>query len=306
MNQALRSVPRNATRVATRTAVVVATKGRPQAVHRLLQLLEQQTLPPSLIVVSATEEADLGSKIDTRMNVEVMLGSPGTSIQRNRALDRLQQRCDVVFFFDDDFVPSRHWIERTVRVFGIDPSVAGMSGRVIRDGAMSNALSWEEAEGLIGKADVSEPDDSLSEALDLYGCNMAFRMSAIADRVRFDERLALYGWLEDKDFSRIAKRSGRLVLCDSLIGVHLGLKQGRVSGRKFGYSQIVNPWYLCRKGTLSAKEAWVNTLRALVINGVKMFRPETFIDRRGRFNGNVVAVRHLLSGICRPEKAAEL
>jgi cellulose synthase/poly-beta-1,6-N-acetylglucosamine synthase-like glycosyltransferase len=127
MNQALRSVPRNATRVATRTAVVVATKGRPQAVHRLLQLLEQQTLPPSLIVVSATEEADLGSKIDTRMNVEVMLGSPGTSIQRNRALDRLQQRCDVVFFFDDDFVPSRHWIERTVRVFGIDPSVAGMS-----------------------------------------------------------------------------------------------------------------------------------------------------------------------------------
>jgi GT2 family glycosyltransferase len=293
-------------RTATRTAVVVATKGRPQALQRLLRLLEQQTLPPSLVVVSATEEADVGTKLDTWMNVDVMLGSPGTSIQRNRALDRLQQHCDVVFFFDDDFVPSRHWIERTVRVFGIDPSVTGISGRLIRDGAMSDALSWEEADRLIGEADVSEPDDSLSEAPDLYGCNMAFRMSAIEAKVRFDERLALYGWLEDKDFSRTAKRSGRLVQCDSLIGVHLGLKQGRVSGTKFGYSQIVNPWYLCRKGTLSVKEAWSNTLKALAINGIKTFRPEAFIDRRGRFKGNVVAVRHLLSGICRPEKAAEL
>ena len=135
---------------------------------------------------------------------------------------------------------------------------------------------------------------------------MAFRMSAIGADVRFDERLALYGWLEDKDFSRTAKKSGRLVQCGALIGVHLGLKQGRVSGRKFGYSQIVNPWYLCRKGTLSMQEAWSNTLKALATNGIRTIRPESFIDRRGRFQGNVLAVRHLLSGICRPETAAEL
>ena len=285
---------------------MIATKGRPQAVHRLLQVLEQQTLPPSWVVISATEDADVGTKLNTWMNVDVIIGSPGTSIQRNRALDRIQRRCDVVFFFDDDFVPSCHWIERTVRVFAADASVAGVSGRILRDGAVSEALSWEEADRLIGETDVPAPDDNLSDAPDLYGCNMAFRMSAIGADVRFDERLALYGWLEDKDFSRTAKRSGRLVECDSLIGVHLGLKQGRVSGTKFGYAQIINPWYLCRKGTLSAREAWSNTLKALAINGLKTIRPETFIDRRGRFKGNVVAVRDLLSGICRPEKAAEL
>jgi GT2 family glycosyltransferase len=290
-----------------RTAVVVATKGRPQAVKRLLKVLEQQTLSPSLIVVSATEEADLGTKFNTWMKVDVILGSAGTSIQRNRALDRVQGRCDAVFFFDDDFVPSPHWIERSVRVFRADSSVAGVSGRVIRDGAaLSDAVSWEEADRLISEADVAEPEHSVSEARDLYGCNMAFRMSAIGGHVRFDERLALYGWLEDKDFSRTAKKSGRLVQCGSLIGVHLGLKQGRVSGAKFGYSQIVNPWYLFKKGTLSAKEAWSNTLRALAINGIKTIRPGSSIDRRGRFKGNMVAVRDLLAGICMPEKAAEL
>jgi hypothetical protein len=291
---------------ATRTAVVIATKGRRQALSRLLQILEQQTLPPSLVVISATEDADVDGELPTWMNVDVIFGSPGTSIQRNRALDSLQRRSDVVFFFDDDFVPSPHWIERTVRIFRADAGVAGVSGHVIRDGAMSDAVSWEEADRLIGEADISDPDDDLSEAPDLYGCNMAFRMSAIGAEVRFDERLALYGWLEDKDFSRTAKKSGRLVQCGALIGVHLGLKQGRVSGAKFGYSQIVNPWYLCRKGTLSVKEAWSNTFKALAVNGIKTFRPESFIDRRGRFKGNVVAVRHLLSGICRPEKAAEL
>lgn len=291
---------------AARTAVVVATKGRPQALQRVLLLLERQTVVPSIVVVSATEEADVGTRPQGPMTIDVILGSAGTSIQRNRALDSVQKRCDVVFFFDDDFVPSRYWIERTVRLLRSAPGIAGVSGRVLRDGALSDAVSWEEAERLVGEADLAACDDHLSDVPDLYGCNMAFRMSAIGDRVRFDERLALYGWLEDKDFSRTAKRSGRLVQCDFLTGVHLGLKSGRVSGRRFGYSQIVNPWYLCHKGTLTVKEAWSNTVRALIMNGIKALRPEAFIDRRGRFRGNMVAVRHLLSGTCRPENAAEL
>ena len=201
-------------------------------------------------------------------------------------------------------MPSRYWIERTVRLFDNDSGLAGVSGRVIRDGAPAEAVSWEEADRLVGEADGSDREgSSLSEARDLYGCNMAFRMSAIGTDIRFDERLVLYGWLEDKDFSRIAKKSGRLAKCDTLFGVHLGLKQGRVSGTKFGYSQIVNPWYLCRKGTLSAKEAWSNTIKALAVNGIKTFRPETFIDRRGRFKGNVVAVRHLLVGDLPPRES---
>jgi GT2 family glycosyltransferase len=269
-------------------------------------MLTQQTLLPSVVVVSATEDSDLGPHPTARLEVDVILGSPGTSIQRNRALDRLQGRCDTVFFFDDDFVPSPYWIERAVRILDSDPTIAGVSGCIIRDGALSEAVSWEDADDWILNVDVPEADAVLTEAPDLYGCNMAFRMTSIRDVVRFDERLVLYGWLEDKDFSRRAGRSGRLVQSTSLLGVHLGIKHGRVSGRRFGYSQIANPWYLYHKGTLSAKEAWANTLKALAANGLKAMRPEDFIDRWGRFKGNILAVRHLLSGVCRPENAADL
>lgn len=216
-------MPNSPMRATTRTAVVVATKGRPQALQRLLRVLERQTLPPSLVVVSATEDADLGKHLDTCMPIDVIMGSPGLTIQRNRALDRIQKRCDIVFFFDDDFVPSRYWIERTVRLFDNDSGLAGVSGRVIRDGAPAEAVSWEEADRLVGEADGSDREgSSLSEARDLYGCNMAFRMSAIGTDIRFDERLVLYGWLEDKDFSRIAKKSGRLAKCDTPVRRPLG------------------------------------------------------------------------------------
>jgi hypothetical protein len=292
--------------IATQLAVVIATKGRPQAVCRLLKELERQTLPPSTVFLSATDCADVGAALNSRLSVELILGSPGSSIQRNRALDRLQGRYDLVFFFDDDFVPSPQWIERCVRIFQTDRDVAGVCGTVIRDGAASEEVSWEEADRLIREADVADLDDSLVEVTELYGCNMGFRMTVIGARVRFDEHLIAYGWLEDADFSRIAGRAGRLVRSASMIGVHLGIKQGRVPGASFGYAQIVNPWYLRGKGTLSAREAWLNTFKALAINGVKAIWPETFIDRRGRFRGNLIAVCHLLSGICQPQKSAEL
>ena len=181
-----------------------------------------------------------------------------------------------------------------------------MSGLVLRDGAQADEISWDEAKRLIHAAapgDVNTPH--FSERSGLYGCNMAFRASAIR-HLRFDERLVLYGWMEDKDFSRLAGKSGRLVACSTLLGVHLGLKSGRVSGRKFGYSQVVNAWYLRKKGILSMREAWSNIGKALLMNGAKSFRSEKHVDRLGRFIGNLIGVGDLVLGRGRPEKAAEL
>ena len=138
-----------------------------------------------------------------------------------------------------------------------------------------------------------------------YGCNMAFRMSAIND-MHFDERLVLYGWLEDKEFSRKAAKNGRLVECSLLAGVHLGLQSGRVSGKRYGYSQVVNAWYLHKKGILSSSEAWSNIGKALLVNGAKSFRAEKHIDRLGRLGGNLIGVRDVVLGRGLPERAAEL
>ena len=290
----------------TRIAVIIATKGRPQSTTQLLRLLERQTLIPSVVLVSATDRKDVEDQPITSLHVEYIFGSAGSSIQRNRALNKIRANCDVVIFFDDDFAPSPYWIDHCRNIFHSEPGVVGISGSLIRDGAQTGGISWDEATSLIDR-EIPVPVDVpvLSECADLYGCNMAFRMSAIAD-VNFDERLVLYGWMEDKDFARTVKKRGRIVECNSMVGVHLGLKTGRVSGKRLGYSQIVNPWYLYKKGTLSSKEVWTCILRALVANGLKTFWAKDTIDRRGRLTGNLIGVGHLLSGSCRPERAAKL
>lgn len=287
-----------------RMAVVIATKGRPQALNRLLRWLEHQTLPPSVVVVSATESGDTGGPIATSQPVEYVYGSAGTCRQRNRALDRIGNRADVVVFFDDDFTPAATWLEHCASAFASDSNIVGMSGLVLRDGAQAEEVPWDEAKRLIAApADVALP--TLSESTGLYGCNMAYRVSAIR-HLRFDERLILYGWLEDKDFSRLIGKAGRLVRCSAMLGVHLGMKSGRVSGRKYGYSQVVNAWYLHKKGILSLREAWSNIGRALLMNGAKSFRPEKHIDRPGRLVGNLIGVGDVVLGRGLPERAAEL
>jgi glycosyltransferase involved in cell wall biosynthesis len=266
--------------------------------------LEKQSVAPAIVVVSATAASDIEAQLPTGLNVEYIFGSSGLTAQRNRALERVRTRADVVVFFDDDFAPAGNWIEQCARLFMSESTIAGATGIVIRDGVKTPPISWEEAQHAIATRRPTNPY-FLSDIADLYGCNMAFRMSAIDD-MRFDERLVLYGWLEDKEFSRKAARKGRLVECHGLIGVHLGLQSGRVSGKKYGYSQIVNAWYLYKKRALSAREVSVHILKALLANAAKTLRPEKHIDRRGRLHGNLVGIIHLLSGAWRPERAAEL
>ena len=286
-----------------RVAVIIATKGRPHALAELLRLLECQSLPLVVVVISATVPADVELPMATRLNMECVYGPPGSTVQRNRGLALISGRADVAVFFDDDFAPAEDWLEKCAEVFSLEPNIAGANGVLLRDGAQGEPLSWPEARLLIARK--GHDRRTVSRITDLYGCNMAFRMSAIAE-LRFDERLVLYGWLEDKDFSRQAAKNGDLVQSNFLVGVHLGLQAGRVSGTRYGYSQVVNAWYLYRKGIMPLREASLHILKALVANAAKTVWKQGHIDRRGRLRGNLTGVAHLLSGSCRPERVAQL
>ncbi|RAR61703.1 GT2 family glycosyltransferase [Paraburkholderia unamae] len=289
-----------------RVTAVIATKGRPSATAWVVRLLARQTVRPDQIILSASNADDIGPYDANGLRVDEIIGTAGSSVQRNRALDALAPQTDVVIFLDDDFAPERHWIELCVQLFESDPTLVGFSGRTLRDGANTQPIPWEEAVALVDGAQAEVlRRPPLRPCVELYGCNMACRAQAIAD-LRFDERLVLYGWLEDKDFSRRLARRGGVVYCDYLLGVHLGLRGGRVSGRRFGYSQVVNAMYLCNKGVMSRKEATSNILRALSMNCMKSVRPEAHLDRRGRLIGNVIGIADLCIGAIRPERAARL
>jgi GT2 family glycosyltransferase len=287
-------------------AVIVATRGRPALVADLVRRLDAQTLGPDHVFIVGASEEDIAALPKDRADLTAMVGRVGLTLQRNDALRLAEGGFRYLVFFDDDFLPSRFWLEHMRALFDADPAIAGLTGKVLADGAGTAGIPLAEAAALVAARD-GEPAGAMDfdEAFGPYGCNMAFRASAMAG-MRFDERLPLYAWLEDADFGERLRARGRMGRASLLWGVHIGAKSGRERGRRLGYSQIANALYLTRKGSLSRRFASQRMLRNLAANLWRAPAPEAHIDRRGRLLGNLLALRDFFRGIVEPERAVRL
>lgn len=283
-----------------RLAVVYATVGRASVLLGTVTRLVAQTRSADLVVISAAEPSDAAGIETAPIAVETIYGPKGLCRQRNRALEHIAGRADIVLFLDDDFVPADDYLAAMMQVFEAHPEVAGATGRIIADGINTPGYSVAQAVAMIA-GDPSPPQVRLTPRTTLYGCNMALRLATLGD-LRFDERLPLYGWLEDIDLTYRLSRRGTLISTEAIAGVHLGVKGGRTSGVRLGYSQIANPLYMLRRGTIPPGMAWERMTRNLAANVVRSIRPEPYVDRIGRLRGNLRAIADALTGRIDPER----
>ncbi len=282
--------------------VVVATYGRIEEANDLVGDLAAQSRPPDRLVFAVTRLEDAPDPTDF---CEVLKCTrQGSCAQRNAGIELVQDAVDVILFLDDDFVPGPRYLEVLESVFEEHPEVVGLTGRVIADGATGRGIS--RADAMTALSSDTEPlQESFKTRWSLYGCNMAVR-SAVLGELRFDESLPLYGWLEDMDLSYQLGWSGRLLQVNGMIGVHRGVKRGRTSGVRFGYSQVANPVHLLRKKSAPTRTMFENMAWNICANTLKSIRPEPYIDRRGRLKGNLIAIGDILRRRCRPERILDL
>jgi GT2 family glycosyltransferase len=288
--------------------LVIATYGRKALLDRTLAFLESQSRLPDAVVVSAPDESHVEQR-EATYPLSFVFGARGLCAQRNRALAQVLGSSDIITFFDDDFLPAADYLEVLERGFAAHPDWAVARGDAVVDGANNAGLTFEEGLAALREAErqraLKPVEPVITDHVGGYGCNMSMRASCIGD-TRFDERLPLYGWQEDIDFTSQLRSKGKVVGLNTLYGVHLGAKAGRVSGVRFGYSQLVNPIYLARKGTVPSGFAFRLIWRNIVANIVKSLWPEPYIDRRGRLKGNLLALFHLARGKIEPEYILKL
>jgi GT2 family glycosyltransferase len=288
-----------------KVCLIFPTRGRAEVLERVVACVDLQTVKPDLIIVSCVSDDDVG-KLASRPGMLVLKGQPGSSSQRNNALNHVPDDVDFVIILDDDFLMHRTWISEVLKAFDSDPSIACVTGTVLADGIHGPGYSIEEGQAILAKTRDVPKSLNVASTGGPYGCNMAFRARSIAG-LRFDERLVLYGWQEDRDFGgQIWNRGGRVVRINTALGVHLGVKRGRVSGRKLGYSQVINPLYLVSKRTMPWRDAVDHVVRNVASNVVRSFAPEPWIDRRGRLGGNLIGLWDFVRGRLTPERAAKL
>ncbi|SDC04234.1 glycosyltransferase family 2 protein [Ruegeria marina] len=288
-----------------RLIVSIPTTNRAAVVALTIQDIARQSRLPDLVLVVVADESDIDPAAIEGLPfpVAVQKSERGLTCQRNVALGMLEAD-DLALFLDDDFVMAPDYLANLERLFREYPDVVMATGTVLADGIHGPGLSYEYGRNLT--MNVALPGATALSPKDIYncyGCNMALRASyVVAHGVRFDQRLKLYGWLEDVDFSRQMAAYGRIVKSAALRGVHLGTKTGRSSGLRLGYSQVANPLYLNRKGTMAPIRVLNIVGRNLISNLVKSVRPEPEVDRLGRLKGNLQAFGDLMRGRLQPER----
>ncbi len=288
-------------------AIGIPTSGRAAVLLETLKELSKQTLKPERVVVCYTKDEDVADIPFAALGVEAIRShAAGLPLQRNIIIDRTAD-CDVLVFFDDDFLAMPDYLEVLHRLFMERPDVVVATGNVIADGICGPGLSVAEGRRLLAEAPATVPD-MLWPVENGYGCNMAVRSDLLRrHNIRFDERLPFYGWQEDADLCCRLNAYGRNVGVAAARGVHLGVKVGRSSGLRLGYSQIANPIYIARKTPFYTwRRALGQIGRNVVSNILRSPRPEPYVDRRGRLRGNLLAVRDFFIGRMAPERVREL
>ncbi len=251
------------------------------------------------------DEASLPADRSAIAGWRLVTGSRGLAAQRNAALDVLGD-LDVVAFFDDDAVLRADYLANAVRFLDRHPEVLGLTGRVLLDGATAGEVDRTAAADALARSAAEGETARWRPTRELYGCNFVVR-APVAAQLRFDARLPLYSWLEDHDFARRLMRHGTLAEVDDCVIVHRGAASGgRQSHRRLGYSQVMNPVYLHRKGSLPAWLAAQQLFRPVAKNIALSARGRASSWRRERLRGNGLAVRDVLAGRITPERIVDL
>lgn len=301
--------------------VVIATKGRSKETYTLLEYLARQTETATHLVIVGSEEKDIEGlqqhPLVITAQATILLAQAGLTIQRNAGLDALLPRVTAldsrdwfVTFFDDDYRPASNWLECAAQAFSQHPSTMGLTGNVLADGVNSEfGISEDDAAAYLSGSKPAQSHWSTApyakKVRSLYGCNMAYR-GTVAAGLRFDEELPMYGWQEDADYSGRARRFGSLLHEPSCRGVHLGVSAGRTSGVRFGYSQISNPIFLVRKGSMGWPKALKLISKNCIANITKTLLRVPIKDFPGRLKGNYLACVHLLSGKLHPQNILKI
>ncbi len=292
--------------VASPLAVVIASAGRPTDVAMLLDVLASQTRIPDLVVLAVADERDAPSLSGRALPIRIVLSERGSSKQRNRGVAvAAAAGCGLVVFFDDDFLPADDYLERVDEVLRAEPDLLAVDGLVLADGASGPGLDWDRAGEILRAAEPASDGVIFDQPDGLYGCNMCVRVAAFRAEL-FDEGLPLYGWLEDRDLSQRLSRRGRVGRVRAARGVHIGVKRGRTSGLRMGYSQIANPVHLFRKRTFTLGAAARHLLCRPLGNAWGVLKTDPHVDRVGRLRGNLIGFRDLFLGRLSPGRILDL
>jgi GT2 family glycosyltransferase len=289
-----------------RLCLVVATKDRPEDLHRLFDSLSSQTLRPDEVVVVDASRSPISLLMPEFAGLRLKYVRhlpPSAAAQRNAGIAACDNSATLVGFADDDTVFEcdaiekmlRFWDSASADVLGASFNIRNYSppgGQWLKRSALVRWLGLYASEpGAVAPSGWQTVMTEVTENLTvewLPSTAVVWRSDVLAQD-RFDEFFDGYSYLEDLDFSYSASRRGRLVVVAQAGYSHFPSAGGRVSARRFGRVEVRNRLYLVKKHRLSITRCWIALwirFAMTCFGGVTRWNP-AMLDRAA---GNLLAI----------------
>ncbi len=286
----------------TNHAVIIPSVGRPEVLLDTVKSVLAQTPPPDETIVAVHSGGDYLPQMAASPGVKVIKARLGSALQRNDAVAALSPGIEFVTFLDDDVELAPGYLANARAFLRQRPDVVLLGGGFIRNGGVSRPQAIELARAFQNKARA----DPFQPGAVLAGGNMTARCSVL-NLEKFDERFRLYSWLEDADFGKRCLRHGQSGYYAPCQLVHLAHQGARPSDARMGFMQVMNPYYIHRKGLLGWRELlrrhWLRVPRNN-FGGLLIF--DRRVNRWQRLKGNCIALSLILRGRCEPEHVEKI
>ncbi|MGB2763667.1 MAG: glycosyltransferase family 2 protein [Candidatus Aminicenantaceae bacterium] len=208
-------------------SVIICTKDRTKDLAKLLDSLINQTRKPDeLIIVDASQKENTRHMVEQKsdqlpFDIIYKKTPPGLTRQRNIGISL--SRGKYIFFFDDDVVLEKEFIEVILETFDKfkNFNVGGIMGRIVN--ITPPRKSWDFLfKRLFFLSDFGQgrvklsglPSIKIDNKLNFVeslsgGCTVYIKK--VFDQFKFDENLKEYAYLEDVDFSYRVGQKYRLL-----------------------------------------------------------------------------------------------
>lgn len=185
-------------------SVVVASTGRPEALHRCLLALGQLRRAGCEVVVVA-DPAGRHAVQGFADRIKLLPQDvPNISAARNAGIAAAAGR--IIAFIDDDAVPEPTWADALLAAFS-KPDIAAVTGPVLGRNGISLQWGARAVNGQGVEVDI-EPNTPIRDDFErkLHGTNMAVRREIFDQVGGFDE--AMHFYLDDTDMALRIGRAG--------------------------------------------------------------------------------------------------
>ena len=284
--------------------IVIPTRNRIVELTNTLVFLESNKFFFKKIIIVDSSNSEIKNKIKKmvrkyNINIKVVDSEASTCIQRNVGFKFIQNNKYIMFldddniFFPDAFYKMQNFLNNNKDFCGVAFNQVYKESENILDSFKKNYITHKlgiynldnggfAASGWQSRF-INFKNDKIVQWLPTRA--VIYKSKEI-EKIRFDKKLGVYGYLEDLDFSLQLKKRGNLMVCGDAKYTH---NQSIIRpGFQFGKKELRNRYYIVKKHKLNKNLFFVTTFLRMLLTFKEGLLGN--INSFQRLAGNLVAL----------------